>query len=59
MPAAPKNPVLRANCAKGKEPEEDLSDGVRLDITSGPAFDEPVATQSRMSGNLNTWLEWL
>jgi hypothetical protein len=32
--------LLRINCAKGKLPDEEQSDGVRLTITEGPAFDE-------------------
>ena len=35
--------LLRVNCAKGKVPAEELSDGVRLTITAGPVFDEQVS----------------
>jgi len=35
--------ILRVTCAKGKVPEDEQSDGVRLDITGGPAFDEQVS----------------
>jgi len=38
--------LLRVNCAKGKVPEDEQSDGVRLDITGGPAFDEQVSGRS-------------
>ena len=40
---SPAEAILRVNCAKGKVPEEEQSDGVRLDITGGPAFEEPVS----------------
>jgi hypothetical protein len=39
----PTDAILRVNCAKGKEPEDVQTDGVRLNITSGPAFDEQVS----------------
>ena len=35
--------ILRVTCAKGKVPEDEQSDGVRLDITGGPGFEEPVS----------------
>ena len=35
--------ILRVTCAKGKVPEDEQSDGVRLDITGGPAFEEQVS----------------
>jgi len=40
---SPAEAILRVNCAKGKVPEEEQSDGVRLDITGGPAFDGEVS----------------
>jgi len=40
---SPGEAILRVNCAKGKVPENEQSDGVRLDITGGPAFEEPVS----------------
>jgi hypothetical protein len=40
---SPADAILRVNCAKGKVPEEEQSDGVRLDITGGPVFDEQVS----------------
>jgi len=39
---SPAEAILRVNCAKGKVPEEEQSDGVRLDITGGPPFDGEV-----------------
>jgi len=39
----PTDAILRVNCAKGKVPEDTQTDGVRLNITSGPAFDEQVS----------------
>lgn len=36
--------ILRVNCAKGKVPEQEPNDGVRLTITGGgPMFDEEVS----------------
>ncbi len=40
---SPTDAVLRVNCAKGKVPEGEQSDGVRLTITGGPVFDEQVS----------------
>jgi hypothetical protein len=40
---SPQEALLRVNCAKGKVPEEEQTDGVRLTITGGPAFDVPVS----------------
>ena len=40
---SPAEAILRVNCAKGKVPEDQPTDGVRLEITGGPAFDEPVS----------------
>ncbi len=40
---SPSNALLRVNCAKGKVPAEEQSDGVRLAITGGPVFDEEVS----------------
>lgn len=40
---SPTDAVLRVNCAKGKVPEGEQSDGVRLTITEGPVFDEQVS----------------
>ena len=40
---SPGEGLLRVNCAKGKVPEEEQSDGVRLTITGGPVFDEQVS----------------
>jgi hypothetical protein len=39
----PSDALLRVNCAKGKAPEDQPSDGFRLDIAGGPAFDEQVS----------------
>jgi hypothetical protein len=39
----PSDGLLRVNCAKGKVPAEEQSDGVRLTITGGPVFDEQVS----------------
>jgi hypothetical protein len=39
---SPTDAVLRVNCAKGKVPEDRPGDGVRLAITGGPEFDEPL-----------------
>jgi hypothetical protein len=39
---APQDAVLRINCAKGKVPPEEPSDGFKLAITGGPSFDVPV-----------------
>jgi hypothetical protein len=40
---SPSDGILRVNCAKGKVPQDEQSDGVRLDVTGGPAFDEHVS----------------
>jgi hypothetical protein len=40
---SPTDALLRVNCAKGKVPAEEQSDGVRLTITGGPVFDEEVS----------------
>jgi len=40
---SPTDAVLEVNCAKGKVPEEEQSDGVRLTISGGPQFDERVS----------------
>jgi hypothetical protein len=40
---SPEDALLRVNCAKGKVPADEPSDGVRLDITGGPVFDEEVS----------------
>jgi hypothetical protein len=40
---SPGEAILRVTCAKGKVPEDQPTDGVRLEITGGPAFDEPVS----------------
>ncbi len=40
---SPSDALLRVNCAKGKAPAEEQSDGVRLTITGGPVFDEAVS----------------
>ena len=41
---SPRDALLRVNCAKGKVPADEPSDGVRLAITGGgPAFDEEVS----------------
>jgi hypothetical protein len=40
---SPTEAMLRINCARGKVPDEEQSDGIRLAITSGPAFDEQVS----------------
>ncbi len=40
----PRDGLLRVNCAKGKAPADEPSDGVRLAITGGgPVFDEEVS----------------
>lgn len=39
----PTDAVLRVNCARGKVPEDEQSDGVRLTITGGPTFDQQVS----------------
>jgi hypothetical protein len=38
----PQDAILRVNCAKGKVPEDDQTDGVKLAITGGPSFDVQV-----------------
>ena len=40
---SPRDAVLQINCAKGKVPEEEQTDGVRLTITGGRSFDEEVS----------------
>jgi hypothetical protein len=40
---SPAEAVLQVNCAKGKVPADAQSDGARLTITGGPAFDEQVS----------------
>jgi hypothetical protein len=40
---SPTDAILRVNCAKGKVAENEQTDGVRLDITGGPASDEQVS----------------
>ena len=40
---SPGDAILRVDCAKGKVPEDEQSDGVRLDVTGGSAFEEPVS----------------
>ena len=41
---SPGDAILRVNCAKGKVPEDELGDGVRLTIEGGgPVFDEQVS----------------
>ena len=40
---SPTDAVLQVNCAKGKAPEEEPSDAVRLTIGGGPQFDERVS----------------
>ena len=40
---SPVDALLRVNCAKGKVPSEEQSDGVRLTITGGTVFDEEVS----------------
>jgi hypothetical protein len=40
---SPTDAILRVNCARGKVPAEEQSDGVRLTITGGPVFDEQVS----------------
>ena len=40
---SPGDGLLRVNCAKGKMPEDEQSDGVRLDITGGQVFSEQVS----------------
>ena len=41
---SPRDALLRVNCAKGKVPADEPSDGVRLAITGGgPVFDEEVS----------------
>jgi len=35
--------ILRVDCAKGKVPEDEQSDGVRLDVTGGSAFEKHVS----------------
>jgi hypothetical protein len=40
---SPGDGLLRVNCAKGKMPEDEQSDGVRLDITVGQVFSEQVS----------------
>ena len=40
---SPGDALLRVNCAKGKAPEDEQSDGIRLTITGGPAFDDQVS----------------
>jgi len=40
---SPTDAVLQVNCAKGKAPDEEQSDGVRLTISGGPQFDERVS----------------
>ena len=42
----PRDALLRVNCAKGKVPEEEQSDGVRLSIVGGPVFDEQISGHS-------------
>jgi hypothetical protein len=40
----PTDALLRVNCAKGKVPEDEQGDGVRLTIEGrGPVFDEQVS----------------
>lgn len=40
---SPMEAVLRINCAKGKVPEGEQNDGVRLTVSGGPAFDSQVS----------------
>jgi hypothetical protein len=41
---SPRDALLRVNCAKGRVPEDEPNDGVRLTITDGgPVFDEQVS----------------
>jgi hypothetical protein len=35
--------MLQVNCAKGKVPAGEQSDGVQLTITGGPEFDEEIS----------------
>jgi hypothetical protein len=39
----PRDAMLQVNCAKGKVPAGEQSDGVRLTITGGPEFDEEIS----------------
>jgi hypothetical protein len=39
----PQDAVLRVNCAKGKVPEEEPTDGVKLAIAGGPSFEDQVS----------------
>jgi hypothetical protein len=39
----PRDALMRLNCTKGRVPEEEQSDGVKLSITNGPVFDEQVS----------------
>jgi hypothetical protein len=40
---SPRDALLQVNCAKGKVPAGEQSDGVRLTITGGPEFDEEIS----------------
>jgi hypothetical protein len=40
---SPEDALLRVNCARGKVPEAEQTDGVKLAITSGPSFEEQVS----------------
>lgn len=40
---SPRDALLQVNCAKGKVPPGEQSDGVRLTITGGPEFDEEIS----------------
>src|SRR5262249_23038779 len=40
---SPRNALLRVNCAKGKVPENEASDGVQLTFAVGPVFDRRVS----------------
>jgi hypothetical protein len=40
---SPSDGILRVSCAKGKVPDGEQNDGVRLDVTGGPAFEEHVS----------------
>jgi hypothetical protein len=39
----PREALLRVNCAKGKVPEDEQSDGIRMAITGGPSYDRQVS----------------
>ena len=39
----PQDALLQVNCAKGRVPENEQTDGVKLTITGGRGFSVPVA----------------